>query len=163
MLNSRENESTGYATATLGRGNSVDMRERIRDFDWSKTPLGPVSDWPQSLRTVVNILLSSRYAMWMAWGPDLTMLYNDAYRPTLGIKHPWALGAGAREVWHEIWPDIGPRIQTVLDTSQSTYDEALLLFLERSGFPEETYHTFSYSPLTDDEGRMMLAYLHSTP
>ena len=130
------------------------MGERIREFDWSQTPLGPIARWPQSLRTVVNILLSSRYAMWMAWGPDLTMLYNDAYRPTLGIKHPWALGIGAREVWHEIWPDIGPRIQTVLETGQSTYDEALLLFLERSGFPEETYHTFSYSPLADDDGRI---------
>jgi signal transduction histidine kinase/FixJ family two-component response regulator len=92
--------------------------------------------------------------MWMAWGPDLTMLYNDAYRPTLGIKHPWALGSPASEVWHEIWPDIGPRIQTVLETGQATYDEALLLILERSGFPEETYHTFSYSPLADDQGRI---------
>ncbi len=130
------------------------MGERIREFDWSKTPLGPIDRWPQSLRTVVNILLSSRYAMWMAWGPDLTMLYNDAYRPTLGIKHPRALGMGARDVWHEIWPDIGPRIHTVLETGQSTYDEALLLFLERSGFSEETYHTFSYSPLADDNGRI---------
>ena len=102
--------------------------------------------WPQSLRTVVNILLSSRYAMWMAWGPDLTMLYNDAYRPTLGIKHPWALGTRASEVWHEIWPDIGPRIQTVLDTGQATYDEALLLFLERSGFPEERTTRFRTAP-----------------
>ena len=110
--------------------------------------------WPQSLRTVVNILLSSRYAMWMAWGDELTMLYNDAYSPTLGIKHPWALGTPASEVWAEIWSDIGPRIQTVLTTAQATYDEGLLLFLERSGFPEETYHTFSYSPLTDDQGRI---------
>ena len=118
MLNSEtDNDPTGYRDCnSWACGDSGDMGERIREFDWSKTPLGPISDWPQSLRTVVNILLSSRYAMWMAWGPDLTMLYNDAYRPTLGIKHPWALGAGAREVWHEIWPDIGPRIQTVLDT-----------------------------------------------
>ena len=154
MLNSADNQWTESAAETLGLGGGGGMGKRIREFDWSKTPLGPIAQWPQSLRTVVNILLSSRYAMWMAWGPDLTMLYNDAYRPTLGIKHPWALGMGAREVWHEIWPDIGPRIQTVLDTSQSTYDEALLLFLERSGFPEETYHTFSYSPLADDEGRI---------
>ena len=107
-----------------------------------------------SLRTAVSILLSSRYAMWMAWGPELTMIYNDAYRPTLGIKHPLSLGKPASEVWPEIWGDIGPRIETVLNTGKATYDEGLLLFLERSGFPEETYHTFSYSPLTDDEGRI---------
>ena len=130
------------------------MGERIRAVDWSKTVLGPMDLWPQSLRTVVSILLSSRYAMWMAWGPELTMFYNDAYRPTLGIKHPGALGMRASDVWAEIWPDIGPRIEGVLTTGAATYDEGLLLFLERSGFPEETYHTFSYSPLTDDDGRI---------
>ncbi len=130
------------------------MAERIAAFDWSTTPLGPIDQWPQSLRTVVNILLTSRYAMWMAWGDDLTMLYNDAYSPTLGIKHPKALGTPAGSVWAEIWSDIGPRIQTVLTTGKATYDEGLLLFLERSGFPEETYHTFSYSPLADDHGRI---------
>ena len=130
------------------------MAERIRALDWSSTPLGPMNQWPQSLRTVVNILLSSRYQMWMAWGSDLTMFYNDAYKPTLGMKHPWALGKPAGEVWAEIWPEIGPRIETVMTTGQATWDEGLLLFLERSGFPEETYHTFSYSPLADDEGRI---------
>jgi PAS domain S-box-containing protein len=124
----------------------------VREHDWSSTPLGPADEWPQSLRSVVNILLTSRYAMWMGWGEELIMLYNDAYRPTLGIKHPWALGKPASQVWAEIWPDIDPRIQTVLSTGHATYDEALLLFLERSGFREETYHTFSYSPLTDDAG-----------
>src|SRR5665213_2416371 len=131
-----------------------EMAERIAAFDWSTTPLGPLDHWPQSLRTVVNILLTSRYAMWMALGDDLTMLYNDAYSPTLGIKHPKALGTPAGSVWAEIWSDIGPRIQTVLTTGKATYDEGLLLFLERSGFPEETYHTFSYSPLTDEDGRI---------
>jgi len=110
--------------------------------------------WPQSLRSVVNIVLTSRYAMWMGWGPELTFLYNDAYRPTLGLKHPWALGNPAAKVWAEIWRDVGPRIQTVLSIGEATYDEGLLLFLERSGFPEETYHTFSYSPLSDDRGHV---------
>jgi signal transduction histidine kinase len=131
-----------------------EMEDRIRELDWSKTPLGPIHSWPQSLRTVVKILLSSRYAMWMAWGPELTMLYNDAYLPTLGIKHPRALGMRANEVWSEIWPDIGPLIDTVVATGKATYYEGLLLFLQRSGFPEETYHTFSYSPLSDDSGRI---------
>ncbi len=130
------------------------MGKRIGAYDWSTTPLGPVGQWQQSLRTVVNILLSSRYAMWMGWGPEMTFLCNDAYRPTLGIKDPWALGARANRVWAEIWPTIGPRIESVLTSGDSTYDEGLLLFLERSGFPEETYHTFSYSPLLDDEGRI---------
>jgi PAS domain S-box-containing protein len=133
---------------------SGDLAKLVRERDWSTTPLGPVEQWPQSLQTTVNILLTSRYAMWMGWGDQLTMLYNDAYRPTLGIKHPWALGRPTEEVWAEIWRDIGPRIQTVLSTGEATYDEALMLFLERSGFPEETYHTFSYSPLTDDDGRV---------
>jgi signal transduction histidine kinase len=140
-------------SAALMQGGG-EMGDRIRAFNWSTTPLGPIVSWQQSLRTVVNILLSSRYAMWMCWGPELTMLYNDAYQPTLGLKHPSALGARSNEVWSEIWPDIGPRIRKVMTTGVATYDEGLLLFLQRSGFPEETYHTFSYSPLTGDDGHI---------
>jgi signal transduction histidine kinase len=131
-----------------------EMGARIQVHDWSATPLGPVATWPRSLKTVVRIMLNSRYSMWMAWGPELTFFCNDAYLPTLGVKHAWALGASAREVWSEIWRDIGPRIQTVLETGRATWDEALLLFLERSGYSEETYHTFSYSPLPDDDDRI---------
>src|SRR5436305_15299196 len=122
---------------------------------WAESSLGPPDAWPHSLATTVRVMLSSRFSMWMAWGPELTFFCNDAYRrDTLGKKYPWALGRPAREVWAEIWPDIGPRIQGVLDTGAATWDAALLLFLERSGYPEETYHTFSYSPLTDDAGRI---------
>ncbi|MGH7721092.1 MAG: GAF domain-containing protein, partial [Gemmatimonadaceae bacterium] len=129
------------------------MSALMRAFDWASTPLGPPDHWPQSLKTPVRILLTSRYAMWMGWGPELTFFYNDTYgRMTLGEKHPWALGKPTREVWAEIWRDIGPRIQTVMETGVATWDEALLLFLERSGYPEETYHTFSYSPLAGDDG-----------
>jgi PAS domain S-box-containing protein len=124
--------------------------------DWAATPLGPPESWPQSLQTAVDILLSSRFSMWMAWGPQLTFFCNAAYRRnTLGRKYPWALGRPASEVWAEIWDDIGPRIDTVLATGKATWDEALLLFLERSGYPEETYHTFSYSPLRDDGGAVV--------
>jgi PAS domain S-box-containing protein len=123
------------------------------EINWAATPLGPIDEWPNALATVVRVLLTSRFAMWMAWGPELTFLCNGAYRrDTLGQKYPWALGRPAREVWEEIWPEIGPRIQTVLSTGQATWDEALMLILERSGYPEETYHTFSYSPLADDDG-----------
>ncbi len=142
----RAAEGTVRGSGALGR--------LVRDFDWSTTPLGPAHDWPQSLKTIVRMLLTSRFAMWMSWGPELTFLYNDAYaKMTLGKKHPWALGKRSEEVWQEIWSDIGPRIQNVLQSGEATWDEALLLFLERSGYREETYHTFSYSPLFGDDGK----------
>ena len=125
----------------------------LAQVDWAATPLGPPSGWPQSLQTAVSILLSSRFSMWMAWGPDLTFLCNAAYRrDTLGSKYPWALGRPTREVWAEIWDDVGSRIERVLTTGEATWDVGLLLFLERAGYPEESYHTFSYSPLRDDAG-----------
>ncbi len=124
--------------------------------DWAATPLGPPEQWQQSLRTTVGILLSSRFSMWMAWGPELTFFCNAAYRrDTLGRKYPWALGRRASEVWAEIWADIGPRIEAVLSTGEATWDEALLLFVERSGYVEESYHTFSYSPVRDDAGEVV--------
>ncbi|MET0417793.1 MAG: ATP-binding protein, partial [Actinoplanes sp.] len=130
-----------------------DVGRDLAAVAWEQTPLGPPAGWPQSLRTAVSILLSSRFPMWMAWGPQLTFFCNAAYRrDTLGRKYPWALGRPASEVWAEIWGDIGPRIDAVLSTGQATWDEALLLFVERSGYPEESYHTFSYSPLRDDGG-----------
>jgi signal transduction histidine kinase/CheY-like chemotaxis protein len=123
----------------------------MRSKDWTATAVGAPSSWPSSLRTVLRLMLASRYAMWLGWGPDLTFFYNDAYASeTLATKHPWALGRSAREVWSEIWDAIGPRIEHVLKTGEATWDEALLLFLERSGYPEETYHTFSYSPAPGD-------------
>jgi signal transduction histidine kinase/DNA-binding response OmpR family regulator len=130
-----------------------EMGARMRALDWSATGIGEPASWPQSLRTVVRILLTSRFAMWMAWGDDLTFLCNDAYLPTTGVKRDWVLGARSDKVWAEIWPDVGPRIAHVLETGEATWDEALLLYLERSGFTEETYHTFSYSPLADDIGK----------
>jgi PAS domain S-box-containing protein len=127
--------------------------EDLLKVDWQETPIGPPDAWPRELATAVRILLTSRFAMWMAWGPELTFFCNDAYRrDTLGTKYPWALGRPAAQVWEEIWVDIGPRIDAVLRTGESTWDQSLLLFLERSGYVEETYHTFSYSPLTDDAG-----------
>src|SRR3712207_5780233 len=144
-------------------------REVGRDMsrvDWASTPLGHPEEWPQSLKTVVRMVLSSRFSMWMAWGPELTFFCNAACRrDTLGKKYPWALGRPAREVWSEIWPEIGPRIRSVLETGIATWDEDLLLFLERSGYPEETYHTFSYSPLADETGRtqgMLCVVVEST-
>jgi PAS domain S-box-containing protein len=126
------------------------MADLTRRMDWSTTPLGPIDKWPQSLRTSVDIMLSSRYAMFVWWGHELTNLYNDAYRPFLGKKHPQALGRSAREVWAEIWDLIGPRTEAVLERGEATFDQALLLIMERFGYPEETYFTFSYSPIRND-------------
>jgi PAS domain S-box-containing protein len=132
-----------------------EMAAVMSRWDWDEYAVGPPSQWPAALRTIVRVMLSSRFAMWMGWGPELTFFYNDRYRrDTLGIKHPWALGRGAREVWAEIWDDIGPRIEHVLNTGTATWDESLLLFLERSGYREETYHSFSYSPVPGDDGKV---------
>ncbi len=124
----------------------------MRSMDWASTPLGPEAEWSSSLRTIVRMMLKSRFAMWMCWGPDLTFFCNDAYAPTLGLQEDWAIGARSDKVWEEIWPDIGPRIASVFERNEATWDEDLLLFLQRSGYTEETYHTFSYSPLADDDG-----------
>ncbi len=132
-----------------------EMAALMREFDWEAAGLPPVDRWPPSLKAVVRILLTSRYAMWMGWGPDLRFMYNDAYRSmTLGKKHPWALGKPAASVWAEIWGDLKPRIDIVTGGGEATWDESLLLILERSGYPEESYHTFSYSPVIDDDGRI---------
>ncbi|HTR06076.1 MAG TPA: ATP-binding protein [Paraburkholderia sp.] len=142
-----------------------DMAELVREFDWSTTPLGDAASWSRSLQTVVRLMLGSRYAMWLAWGPELTFLCNDAYRPTLGAKQDF-IGAPAREVWAEVWQEAGSRIEHVLKTGEATWDENLLLILERNGFKEETWHTFSYSPAHGDSGRvegMLCVVTEDTP
>jgi len=102
----------GGGSAFVSAGG--EMAALIQSRDWAATPLGPVASWPQSLRTALHILVTSRYAMWLGWGSGLTFFYNDAYaRMTLGAKHPWALGRRASEVWQEIWRDLGPRTETV--------------------------------------------------
>jgi hypothetical protein len=129
-----------------------EMGERIRSFDWSQTPVGPVAGWPQSLKTTVRITLGSRYPMFVWWGRELTNLYNDAYTPMLGKRHPDALGRSAAEVWSDVWPVVGPQTEAVLNEGRATWNEELLLVMERNGFTEEAYFTFSYSPVPDDEG-----------
>lgn len=124
----------------------------MRSIDWAATPLGPPEDWPRSLKTCVRILLTSRQAMFVWWGDHLINLHNDAYRSILGGKHPWALGQPASAVWREIWDQVGPRAESAMHHNEGTYDEALLLLMERNGYREETYYTFSYSPVPNEEG-----------
>lgn len=135
--------------------NGGEVGRVMETWEWSATAVGPPAHWSPTLRTLVRVVLTSRFPMWLGWGPELTFFYNDAYRrDTLGVKHPWALARPAWEVWAEIWADIGPRIEAVMRTGTATWDEALLLFLERSGYREETYHTFSYSPVSEADGRV---------
>src|SRR5579884_2404668 len=129
-----------------------EMGGRIRAFDWAATPLGAPDAWPQSLKTAVRIMLTSRQPIWIGWGPDLTYLYNDAYKSIIGGKHPHALGRPTSAVWNEIWSDIRPLLDTALTGVEGTYVEEQLLIMERNGYLEETYYTFSYSPIPSDDG-----------
>ena len=123
----------------------------MRSHDWTRTPLGAVESWPQSLRTTVSIMLNSKYPMFIAWGPELIFLYNDGYRPIFGAKHPAALGRPFADVWAEIWDDIVPLVRRAL-SGDATWSDDFGLFMERSGYLEEVYFTFSYSAIRDETG-----------
>jgi PAS domain S-box-containing protein len=130
-----------------------EMGERMRRFDWSASPLGPPESWPQSLKTAVEILLSSKFPMFLAWGLELRLLYNDAYGHLLGGKHPAALGHAFEDVWAEIWSDVEPMVRRAL-AGEATYWDNLPLTMTRKGYSEQTWFTFSYSPLRGDDGRI---------
>ncbi|QIK79140.1 PAS domain-containing protein [Sphingomonas piscis] len=129
------------------------VRALIAQRDWDGTPIGPPAQWPQSLRTIVDLMLHSRFPMFVAWGPDLTFIYNDAYVPILGGKHPQALGNPFQEIWWEIWHDVGPLADRAL-AGEATWLEDLPLLMHRHGYDEETWFTFSYSPALDDDGKI---------
>ncbi len=124
----------------------------MKGIDWAQTSLGPVESWPQNLKTCIRIVLTSRQPMFVWWGDELINLYNDAYKAIVGGKHPVALGQPARVVWSEIWDEIRPRAETAMRANEGTFDEALMLIMERYGYREETYYTFSYSPVPNDQG-----------
>jgi len=141
-----------------------EMGARMRSFEWSRTAVGPVQTWPTSLKTMVGVLLASRFPMLIWWGPELVHLYNDAYRPMLGDKHPASIGASAADVWAEIWHIVGPQATGVLGGGPATWNEDLLLPMNRKGYVEETYFTFSYSAIPGDGGRVggVLVAVHET-
>ncbi|MGH8584799.1 MAG: ATP-binding protein, partial [Gammaproteobacteria bacterium] len=150
MSQSEKRASAQAPLAFLAGGG--EMAQRISAFDWSTTSLGLPKKWPQSLKTAVRIMLNSRYPMFVWWGRELTNFYNDAYVPVLGKRHPAALGQPAAGVWSEIWDTLGPQTEAVLSEGRATWSEELLLVMERNQFLEETYFTYSYSPIPDDEG-----------
>src|SRR5436190_16840874 len=124
-----------------------EMGTLVREFDWSRTPLGPSEAWPQSLRTIISTLLNTRFPMFLWWGPENVQFYNDAYRPSLAAdRHPSALGQRGEDCWAEIWPVIGPLVEQVRTTGEATWAEDQLIPITRDGFLQEVYWTFSYSP-----------------
>jgi PAS domain S-box-containing protein len=146
-----QNENGPQAAGFLSGGG--EMGRRMRELDWSETPLGPVEQWPQSLRSAVSIMLASRAQIVLFWGPELAALYNDAYTPTFGSKHPWALGRPARECWAEIWEDtLRALFEGVLRSGKSFYADEYPFFLERHGYLEETFYDVSYDPVRDENG-----------
>ncbi len=126
----------------------------MRSIDWSKTEVGAVEHWPQSLRTAISILIESRFPMYIAWGAGFTQFYNDGFRPILGsTKHPAAMGGSSRETFAEIWDVIGPMFAGVMEGNAVGFDD-LLMPLDRHGFLEECYFLFSYSPIRDESGEV---------
>jgi len=128
------------------------MGSLIRSKDWSASPIGVPDTWPQALRTCINLLLNSRFPMFVWWGPDLITFYNDDYIKIAGEKHPAALGSPGSQVWAEIWDVVGPLADRVMQQGERTWSEDQLLLMNRHGYDEETYFTFSYSPVFADDG-----------
>ena len=128
-----------------------DMGALMRSTDWSRTVLGPVAEWPQSLRTAISIMLESRFAMVVAWGPSFRFFYNDRYRPILGTKHPAALGAPGAEIIPEVWSVVGPEFERVRAGESFAIDDWLVP-LDRNGYLENCWFTLSYSPIRDETG-----------
>ncbi|MDF3036776.1 MAG: hypothetical protein K0S28_2050 [Paucimonas sp.] len=121
----------------------------MRGHDWSTSPLGDPADWPHSLRSIVSFMLNSKFPMFVAWGKELGFLYNDAYAEILGIKHPAALGHRFQDIWSEIWNDLTPLIEQAL-SGAGVFLEDMPLTMRRKGFDEQTWFTFSYSPVRDE-------------
>jgi signal transduction histidine kinase len=139
-------------TAAVGGGAAAETGKLLLATDWAATPLGPMDRWPQALRIAVSICLNSRFPMFVWWGPQAINIYNDAYIPVLGKRHPQAFGRPARESWAEIWDIVGAQHKLVMERGEPTWNERVLLVMERNGFREDTWFTWSYSPIHDDAG-----------
>ncbi|MBJ7452808.1 MAG: histidine kinase, partial [Blastococcus sp.] len=122
-------------------------------YDWAGSPVGPVADWPASLRYAVRTVLVSKFPMVLTWGPEFTQFYNDAYAPFIGAKHP-AIGEDIRDTLAEGWDALGPPIEHAMTTLEASWLPGLLLLLERAGYREETYFTVSHAPAFGDDGEV---------
>jgi len=134
----KSSDRTAAAPAFLAGGG--EMGALMRAFDWSKTPIGPVESWSPTLRTMVSFLLANRFPL-LLWGPHYASIYNDAYRPILGAKHPRSIGQPVRECWSEIWHVLKPLIDAPFHGGPATWMEDLELEIQRSDFAEETHFT----------------------
>lgn len=129
-----------------------EMARRVREKDWSQTPLGPMEQWPQALRFAVDLCLHTRFPMFIWWGPELINIYNDGYLPILGARHPDALGGSAPQIWAEIWSTLEAEVEGVMTRGEATWNEQVHLRVERHGYPEDAYFTWAHSPIPDDDG-----------
>ncbi len=130
-----------------------EMAAAIREHDWTSTPLGPIAGWPAALKIAVGMMVNSRFPKCIVWGADLITIHNDAFRPILGEK-PCALGRSFRDVWAEVWEDIGPLIDKAF-AGEATFIEDFPLTIDRYGYDEEAWFTFCYSPIRDESGRVL--------
>lgn len=141
--------AAGEALSFLAGGG--EMGERIRAFDWTRSPLGAPHTWPASLRTALRILLTTNHPVFIFWGPSHSCFYNDAYSRSLGPEqHPGILGLDGLQAWHAIWPIIGPQIEMVMRGDGSTWHENQLIPITRFGAIDDVYWTYSYGPIHDD-------------
>lgn len=143
-------QEAAFEDFLAGGGDAADA---IRAFDWRAAGIGPIEDWPISLKTTVRLVLNSRQPMCFWWGPNLVKFYNDAYVPMLGQRLANALGRPFREVWADVWDHVLPYVRSAL-SGEPTWAEDLPLVMHRNGYPEQTYWTFSYSPIFGDDGRV---------
>lgn len=150
LLPAIERVSSAHSKAPQWPADGGEMGAIMRSTDWSKTPLGAVESWSPALRMMVPFLLANRFPQLLWWGPRFCCLYNDAYIPVLGEKHPWALGRPTEEVWHEIWHILKPLVETPFRGGPATWMEDLPVEINRKGFIEETHFTIAYSPVPDE-------------
>ena len=141
----------GRLADLLPGGARTPLQRLVLELDWAATPLGPEETWSPTLQTTAATCLNSRFPMMLVWGPELVMLYNDGYAQMLGDRHPSALGSPMDQVWADVWPVVGPMVDDVR-AGDATYSEDLPLVMGRHGFDEETYFTFSYSPVVEPDG-----------
>lgn len=139
------------ASALAGGGG---MGALMRAYDWSSTSLGPQEHWPQPLLTLVRVMLNSRQPMFIAWGPDRTLVYNDTYAPMLGERHSAALGRPFFETWPKVRDEVGSLMDRVF-AGEPVHMDDLQLTLHRNGYPEETHFAFSYTPVPGDDGAVV--------